>query len=159
MQRPRVCAIVLGKSHLSITMAMQVLPFACLPPTIAMQHAPRNGERALYTVGAHSLQHKKLLWGRSARHEEYRRCSCMLSKIYIHRYDSAAHKAFTEVPKGAKSPSALSCRRFALHSVNRTYQARVQSKATRFRQNVTRRHRGGTKACIQHAIKDICIPV
>ena len=47
---------------------------------------------------------KKLLWGRSARHEEYPRCSCMLSKMYVHRCESAAHKAFTEVPKGAKSP-------------------------------------------------------
>ena len=56
-------------------------------------------------------------------------------------------------------PSALSCRRFAFHSVNRTYRARVQAKATRFRQNVTRRHRGGTKACIQHASKDIYKPV
>ena len=47
---------------------------------------------------------KKLLWGRSARHEEYPICSCMLSKMYVHRCESAAHKAFTEVPKGAKSP-------------------------------------------------------
>ena len=47
---------------------------------------------------------KKLLRGRSARHEEYRRCRCMLSKIYVRRWDSAAHKAFKEVPKGAKSP-------------------------------------------------------
>ena len=103
---PHLC-FFLGKWHLSSTMAIQVYPFACVPTMITMQHASRNGERAWCTVGAHSLQHKNS-FGAEARAEVVQKHAYnMLSKMYTYRCDSAAHKAFTEVPRGAKSPIKL----------------------------------------------------